>query len=308
MSKILTVFGATGNQGGSVIRAVLAHPQLSKTYSLRAVTRDPSKPAGAELKEKGVDVVAADLNDEKSVKAAIKGSSVVFGVTNFWEKMSGELETKQGKTIVDACKEEKVDRLIFSTLINVTEATKGKNTEVAHFDSKAKIEEYARASNVPGTYFLPGVFMSGVLQSIRKGEDGTYTYNMPFKSTTKMPLIDVVSDTGSFVSAVLLNLDQTLNKRILGSCGNYEVGQIVRDFEQVTGKKAVFNQITYDQFKSFLPPPLAVEITANFKLIEDPGYYAGEPASAVDDSIKLVTEAGLKTTSWKEFVSAHFKG
>ena len=58
MSKILTVFGATGNQGGSVIRTVLAHPQLSKTYAIRAVTRDPSKPAGAKLKEQGVEVVA----------------------------------------------------------------------------------------------------------------------------------------------------------------------------------------------------------------------------------------------------------
>lgn len=58
MSKIFTVFGSTGNQGGSVIRTILAHPQLSKAYSLRAVTRDPSKPAAVELKKLGVDVVA----------------------------------------------------------------------------------------------------------------------------------------------------------------------------------------------------------------------------------------------------------
>jgi len=231
---------------------------------------------------------------------------VVFGVTNFWEKMSGELETKQGKTVVDACKEAKVDRLIFSTLINVTEETKGKNTKVAHFDSKAKIEEYARSSNVPGTYFLPGVFMNGVLQGFRKGNDGTYVYSMPFKPTTKIPVIDVVADTGLFVSAVLLNMEQTLNKRILGSSGYYEAGQIVRDFEQACGKKAIYNQITYEQFQSFLPAAVAEEITANFKMIEDPGYYAGEPASAVDDSINLVTGAGLrKPTSWKDYVSGH---
>jgi uncharacterized protein YbjT (DUF2867 family) len=308
MTKILTAFGATGNQGGSVIRSILAHPQLSKTYSIRAVTRDPSKPAAVELKKLGVEVVAADLNDAASVKAAIKGASVVFGVTNFWEKMSAELETQQGKTIVDACKEENVDRLIFSTLLNVSEVTKGRITHVAHFDAKAKIEEYARSQNVPGTYYLPAVFMTGVIQGFRKGADGTYAYSLPFPATTKMPLIDVVADTGSFVSAVLLNLDKTLNKRILGSCGNVEVGQMVRDFEEATGKKAVFNQVTYEQFHSFLPPPVATELTENFKFIEEPGYYFGEPAGAVEDSIKLVESAGFKTTSWKEFLAAHFKG
>jgi uncharacterized protein YbjT (DUF2867 family) len=58
MSKLLTVFGATGNQGGSVIRTVLEHPQLSKTYTIRAVTRDVSKPAATALKDKGCEVVA----------------------------------------------------------------------------------------------------------------------------------------------------------------------------------------------------------------------------------------------------------
>lgn len=76
------------------------------------------------------------MNDEASIKAVIKGSSVVFGVTNcecnclrcaelttfaVWEEMDADLETKQGKTIVDACKEANVDRLIFSTLLGITE-------------------------------------------------------------------------------------------------------------------------------------------------------------------------------------------
>jgi len=260
------------------------------------------------LKKLGVDVVAADLDDEASVKAVVKGSSVVFGVTNFWEKMDADYETKQGKTIVDACKEANVDRFIFSSLLGVSELTKGKITGVAHFDSKAKVEAYARSLNVPGTYYLPAVFMTGVLQGFRKGPDGTYMYSMPFPPTTKLPLVDAAADSGAFVSAVLLNLDKTLNKRILGTSGNVEAGQIVRDFEEATGKKAVFHQVTYEQFHSFLPPPVATELTENFKYIEDPGYYVGEPAGAVEDSIKLVEESGLKTTSWKEFLATHFKG
>ena len=57
MSKLLTVFGATGTQGGSVIKTVLGHPQLSKQFRIRAITRDPSKPSGKALSGQGVDVV-----------------------------------------------------------------------------------------------------------------------------------------------------------------------------------------------------------------------------------------------------------
>jgi uncharacterized protein YbjT (DUF2867 family) len=57
MSKLLTVFGATGMQGGSVIKTVLGHPQLSKQFRIRAITRDPSKPSGKALSDQGVDVV-----------------------------------------------------------------------------------------------------------------------------------------------------------------------------------------------------------------------------------------------------------
>lgn len=56
MSKLLTVFGATGNQGGSVIRAVLADPILSKQFTLRGITRDAFKPAAKELVAKGVEI------------------------------------------------------------------------------------------------------------------------------------------------------------------------------------------------------------------------------------------------------------
>ena len=57
MSKILTVFGATGNQGGSVIRAVLADPVLSKEFKVRGITRDVSKPAAKALADQGVELV-----------------------------------------------------------------------------------------------------------------------------------------------------------------------------------------------------------------------------------------------------------
>ena len=81
MSKLFVVFGATGQQGGSAISHVLDDPELSKQFKIRAVTRDPSNPKLSSFKERGVEVVKGDFNDASSLKAAVSGSFVVFGVT-----------------------------------------------------------------------------------------------------------------------------------------------------------------------------------------------------------------------------------
>ncbi|KAJ4198924.1 hypothetical protein NW757_014862, partial [Fusarium falciforme] len=85
MSKILTIFGATGKQGGSVVEAILADKKFSSEFTIRAVTRDINKPAAKELAAKGVDVVVADLSTAESVALAVQGAHTVFVVTNFWE-------------------------------------------------------------------------------------------------------------------------------------------------------------------------------------------------------------------------------
>lgn len=81
MSKLFVVFGATGQQGGSAVDYVLNDPQLSKQFSVRALTRDPSKPAAEALKQKGAEVVAADVDDAESIKKAVEGAHTVFVVT-----------------------------------------------------------------------------------------------------------------------------------------------------------------------------------------------------------------------------------
>ena len=102
--KILVVFGATGNQGGSVINSVLNDPKTASEFKIRGITRDPSKPNAKALEAKGVECVAADINNKDQISAALKGAYAVFAVTNYWEKMDAELEIKQGKSIADAAK------------------------------------------------------------------------------------------------------------------------------------------------------------------------------------------------------------
>jgi uncharacterized protein YbjT (DUF2867 family) len=169
MSKILTVFGATGNQGGSVIKSILADPVLSKEWKIRGVTRDTSKPAAQKLAQQGVELVSADMSSAEAARPAVTGAHTVFLVTNFWESMSRETEVAQGKAVTDACKEAGVKHIVFSSLRNVTEITNGRLPNVSHFDGKAEIEEYIRASGVPASFvagllyeqFLPDAEQAG---------------------------------------------------------------------------------------------------------------------------------------------------
>ena len=102
--KIFVVFGATGNQGGSVIDSILSDPKTASEFKIRGITRDPSKPNAQALTAKGVECVAADINSRDQIKSALQGAYAVFAVTNYWEKMDAELEIKQGRTVADVAK------------------------------------------------------------------------------------------------------------------------------------------------------------------------------------------------------------
>ncbi|KAM0262142.1 hypothetical protein ACHAQJ_001885 [Trichoderma viride] len=303
MSKVLTVFGATGNQGGSVVQAVLADPVLSKEFRIRGVTRDVNKPGAKKLASKGVELVVADMSSAQSVAPAVQGAHTVFLVTNFWESMSADIEVSQGKAVVDASKDAGVKHIIFSSLINVTKASNGRLPNISHFDGKARIEEYIRTSSVPGTFVLPGMFMSGFETMIRKNpesEPAGYTLALPVdphKAIT--PLFDAAEDTGKFVKAAIKNFPSQSGNRILAAADYYTIDRLISEFSQVIGKPAQAVQISDDKFKSFLSPAAAQELLENMKLLEDPGYYAGE---ALGESLALLEE---KPVTWKEFVEKH---
>ncbi|KAL2843688.1 hypothetical protein BJY01DRAFT_264159 [Aspergillus pseudoustus] len=297
MSKILTVFGATGNQGGSVIKAILADPALSKEWKIRAVTRDPSKPAATSLAAQGVEIVSADISSISVVLPAVKDAHTVFLVTNFWESMSRDTEVAQGKTVTDACKQAGVKHLIFSSLRNVNEISNGRLPNVTHFDGKAEIEDYIRASGVPGSFVLPGLFMSNFFQFFNKQGD-TYILAWPVNiDKARVPLFDAAADTGKFVKAAIKNFPTSINQRILAATDYYAPKRIIAEFTEVTGYKAQAVEIPEDIFKSFLPAPVAQEMLENILLLEDPGYFAGE---SLEPSLALLDE---KPVQWKEFVA-----
>ncbi|KAF7546265.1 hypothetical protein G7Z17_g8558 [Cylindrodendrum hubeiense] len=305
MSKILTVFGASGKQGGSVVKAVLADPVLSKEFKIRAVTRDTSKPSAQALLKQGVDVVSADMSSKSSLAEALTASHTVFLVTTpDFMSAAGTQEKAHGQNVADVASDIGVKHLIYSSLFHVTETTNGRLKHVVHFDDKAEVEQYIRSKNIPSSFVLPGYFMSNFtdLQMIKKGEDNVYTLAYPVGDKARFPLIDAGSDVGKFVVASMRNATNVIGKQILAAAGYYTPSQIVSEFEEVTGKTARFVNIDAETYKSFLPGPLADEMLENHLFIEEPGYYAGKD---LKESIDLLADVGLKPTSWKDFLTAN---
>ncbi|KAJ5767232.1 uncharacterized protein N7511_004848 [Penicillium nucicola] len=291
MSKLITVFGATGNQGGSVIRTILNDPVLSQEFRIRAVTRDLTKPGAKALATENVDVVQGDMSSAEDVARLVHEAHTVFLVTNFWESMSAEPEILQGKMVTDACKKADVKHLIFSSLIDASIASNGRLVNITHFDGKASVERYIRESGLTASFVMLGIFMTEMHTMIQKQEDGSFILPIPVSSSAVAPFIDAGTDTGNFVRAALNNPPQTNSQVIYAASDYYSFDDLARDFESVIGAPLSIITVPSETFKAtlstFLPPNMAEEIFENLILLEDPGYYAG---ASLASSLSLLSD------------------
>ncbi len=143
------------------------------------------------------------MNSKSSLAKALKGTHTVFLVTlpDFVNGPDAGTELENGKNVADAAKDAGVEHLVFSSLINVTEATNSRLSHMAHFDRKADIEQYIRSQGTPATFIRPGYYMTNFtnLQLLRKGDDGSYTLYGPSSPTkAKLPLFYAESDMGEY--------------------------------------------------------------------------------------------------------------
>ena len=159
MSKLLAIFGATGQQGSSVINYVLNDLELSQQYKIRAITRDVDSEKAKQLKTK-VEVVQGDVLDRTTLESALSGVHTIFAMTTpSYGPDALEIEYNSGKAIADVAVEKGAEYIIFSTLPSIREMSGEKYTKVHPFDAKAKIEQYIRDLPIKSAFYSAGFFM-----------------------------------------------------------------------------------------------------------------------------------------------------
>src|SRR4029078_101331 len=141
----ILVVGATGAQGGSVARHLLR----TNSYKVRCLTRRPDSPAAKAIAELGGEIVAGELNNPAALRAALRGCDGAFGVTNYWEHFEREFE--HGRNFIDALTASGIQHAVISTLPH-TKLLSGGRLAVTHFDTKGRIEEYARSEQLQPAY------------------------------------------------------------------------------------------------------------------------------------------------------------
>ncbi|KAJ7339011.1 hypothetical protein DFH08DRAFT_1013744, partial [Mycena albidolilacea] len=212
---IITIFGANGTQGSTVLEAVLADGK----YTPRAISRSLDSAASRALIAKGVEVVVADLWDKESLKNAMRGSEVVFGVRDHFthEYPKGAGEITQGKNLVEAAKVVGVKFFIWSSLPNSTKDSNGLYKHIYHFDNKAVIEDYLRASGIPFAVLLTGWFAENLwkFDALEKMDAG---YRLPiakYGPENTQVFTWVAHDFGKAAVALLTNYADP-SKGVLG--------------------------------------------------------------------------------------------
>lgn len=242
--NLILITGATGAQGGSVARHLLARGK----FAVRCLTRNPDSEKAAALRQSGAEVVKGDLDDIRSLRAALAGCYGAFGVTNYWEHFEREYE--QGKNLIDAVADSGVQHFVLSTLPYAKKISNG-TLEVPHFDMKGMLEEYARGRN-PGTTFVHiAYYFENFLTwfAPRKQPDGTYAFGFPQGDT---PLAGVAVDDIGGVVAVLFEHPERYKARTVGIVGDDLPPKTYAEaMTRVLGEKVVYNYVPREVFASF---------------------------------------------------------
>ncbi|KAI7152264.1 hypothetical protein KC349_g9043 [Hortaea werneckii] len=273
--KLLTIFGATGNQGGSIIDVVLASPELSNKYALRGITRDPSSSKSQALASQGVEMVQADLNDVGSLQRAMEGAYGAFGVTDFWAVMSKEIEFQQGRNLFEAAKAAGVTHYVWSSLPWAERLMGGVLMHVDHFDSKAMVEEYVEANKggMVVSYYMPAMFLT-MIKTLVKAVDGTPMLSVPFPSDSiAWPLVDVRRDGGKYVMG-LFEAGEKANGTEVHAVSTWTTPkEIVATLSKATGQEVVYNPVSAEMFGSFFPEAIRAELVETLRLVGEYSYY-----------------------------------
>ncbi|KAH6983850.1 hypothetical protein EDB80DRAFT_824176 [Ilyonectria destructans] len=298
--KIITIVGVTGNQGASVADAFIKEGG----WHIRGITRDPSKPSSQAWADKGVELVKADVNDAASLKTAFAGSTVIFGVTDFWGNVGDptaqalaastgrpinaiayDTEVQQGRNIVDAANAtvETLDRFVLSTLSPTKKWSKGKYTHNLHFDGKWEAVEYLKATypdlDKKTSYLQVGLYMTNwkasPLATPTKQPDATFLLRIATDGDAPVPMVEARRDTGKFVKA-LVHVEP--GKNLLGFGSLISWNEFAAVWGKIHGVTCRFERLDRKVLEEAIPGGIGEEVADMFEYIGDFGYDGSDPS------------------------------
>jgi uncharacterized protein YbjT (DUF2867 family) len=285
--KLIAVVGATGQQGGAVVRALRAGNQ----FKVRALTRNPAK-----HRELADEVVEADLNRPETLKSAFAGAHGVFLVTNFQEHGADEL--KQATAAVRAAKDAGVRHLVWSTLPDVEAISKGK-FHVPHFTGKAKVDRIVREAGFANHTFVIAPFyyqnLVGPLAP-QKQPDGSATWALPLDPTVRGIHMGDITELGDLVAVAFAHPDQAGHGEYLPLVGDFLNFNEIIDTLNRQGHNFSFHQVPKDVFAGFFPG--AAEIAEMFGYFQAHTYLGSDSRDQIALANKVAGRQATKFSAW----------
>ena len=257
--KIIAVIGATGAQGGGLVRAILADP--TGEFAARAITRNVNSDKAKELAKLGAKVVTADIDDVESLKKAYSGAYGAFCVTNYWEHFSPEKELVQATNMAEAAKAAGVKHVVWSTLEDTRRfvplsdnrmPTLMGNYKVPHFDAKGEANGVFAKLGVPTTNLLTSFYWDNFIyfgMGPQKGPDGTYAVTFPM-GDTKLPGI-AAADIGGCAYGIFKRGSEFIGKTV-GIAGEHLTGsQMAEAMTHALGTTVKYNAVEPESYRGF---------------------------------------------------------
>lgn len=285
-SRIIAVIGATGAQGGGLVRALAEAPESG--FVARAITRHPDSDKARAIADLGVEVVRADTDDEASLRAAFAGAHGAYCVTNFWEHFSPEREEVQAYNMARAAREEGLEHVIWSTLedtrkwIPLTDhrmpVLKG-NYKVPHFDGKGEANACFLELEVPTTFLLTSFYWENLIffgLGPKRDAEGRLAMTMPM-GDRKLPGI-AVGDIGCCAFGLFRGGREFVGETV-GIAGEHLSGaEMAAALSRALGQEVRYRDVPPDVYRG-LGFPGAEELGNMFQFNRD---FAGDFCAARD--------------------------
>ncbi len=255
--QVIAVIGATGAQGGGLVRAILAN--RSGPFAARAVTRQVSSDKAKALAAAGAEVVAADLDDRQSLERAFAGAYGAFCVTNFWEHFSPEKELAQAENLAHAARASDVRHAIWSTLEDTRKwvplddprmPTLMGRYKVPHFDAKGEANQIFRDLGVPTTFLLTAFYWENFIyfgSGPQRGPDGQLALTFPMDDKP-LPTIGV-EDIGKCAYGILVRGQELIGKTVAIAGEHLTVAQMASAMTRALGQPIRYNDVSPEVYR-----------------------------------------------------------